>query len=304
MKNEDNYLTAEERKRLLDSLPEEQRIFLQNNVKKRVRSKFANKVATDKWELIDYIDAGQVTPGLRCKCGRALRYQYIVKDLQTNEIIKLGKNHFEQHTGIPTYIAKEVVQGIQEIHYELDEILVKIRDNFELPKPILHKLEKIEVDEEIKEFLHLGLPLSERALNKILRMIKEVEVQNEVTREHFTPTGTILRAYGQDTPPIMRNSCQDLVAQNKEEQKKKRLRNDFVIHYRRKLREHFGVNCRQEGETVTWELVVDNVKLEMTSSIAELDMYLKELTGGDVPKFHIEASIRLVYLGTEFNIVD
>lgn len=83
-----HYLTTEERERILDTLSEEQKEFLLNDVKQRVRSKFANAVAMDEWELVDYVDAGRVNPDLRCECGRSLRYQYVIKDLRTDEIKK------------------------------------------------------------------------------------------------------------------------------------------------------------------------------------------------------------------------
>lgn len=47
---------------------------------------------------------------------------------------KFGITHFEEHTGIPPELAKEILKGFERIDYELDEILWKLSNEWNLSK--------------------------------------------------------------------------------------------------------------------------------------------------------------------------
>lgn len=184
-------LDKEERDELLNSLSLQQQEYLKNELKRSKKTAFANVLAKTKglntssdldllnqiksWELIEYIDAGKVTIDLKCECGRPLRYQYIVRNNITNETRKLGINHLVEHTKIPSHIAKEIVRGFSEIDYELDEILYKLKtkwqSNLAIPPGI-------ELTETIQHHLNLNLPLLDKQLSQVHRLIKHLNVKN------------------------------------------------------------------------------------------------------------------------------
>ncbi|MGR9635250.1 hypothetical protein ACU82A_30120 [Bacillus cereus] len=115
--------------------------YLSEFLKRGKRTAFASVLAQQKgdnsqedadhisiqWTLLDFIDAGTISDELKCECGRSLRYQYIVKNLSTGKVLKFGKSHFQEHTNIPADIVKEVINGMLQIDYELDEILIKLK---------------------------------------------------------------------------------------------------------------------------------------------------------------------------------
>lgn len=118
------HLSKRERDNILQTLPDEQQHFLATFLKRGKKTAFANIMAKEKaghstnseeiaeqWEFVDYIDAGpdwNARSTLYCECGRKLRYQYIVKNLKTEEIKKFGIDHFEEHTGIPGSLANKI----------------------------------------------------------------------------------------------------------------------------------------------------------------------------------------------------
>ncbi|MEW4237181.1 hypothetical protein Q0N71_31115 [Bacillus thuringiensis] len=97
----------------MGSLSDEQQEYLRNFLKRGNQTVFSSMLArlkggeseedaehiSTQWMFIDYIDAGKVSKDHPCECGRPLRYQYIVKNLVTNKILKFSKDHFEKHTG-------------------------------------------------------------------------------------------------------------------------------------------------------------------------------------------------------------
>ncbi|HDR6957136.1 MULTISPECIES: DUF3895 domain-containing protein [Bacillus cereus group] len=182
------YLTQTERDILFKELSNVQQEYLTNFLKRGKKTAFASILAQQKgegseedykhistnWRLVDYIDAGVVTETLKCECGRSLRYQYIVKNLKTNKILKFGKSHFEEHTNIPAEIVKQVIEGMTKIDYELDEILIKLRNNWSLENNEGIQLPlNIEIPRDIKEHLELKLPLLDKQVNKLLGILFE-----------------------------------------------------------------------------------------------------------------------------------
>jgi len=176
-----SYLTQSERDEILSSLSEEQRLYLVEEMKRGKQTAFGNVLAQKRnesgnWELIDYIDGGQVSPDLKCECGRSLRFQYVIRDLGDKRIRKFGIQHFEEHTGIPPEIVREIKKGFQKIDYELDEIFSKIKDglygyssfNFD---------SKIQLPTDIQRHFSLKLPLLERQIKKIKELLNQYHKQ-------------------------------------------------------------------------------------------------------------------------------
>ncbi|MCA0171903.1 DUF3895 domain-containing protein [Bacillus sp. RAR_GA_16] len=125
--------------------------------------------------LEDYLDAGAVSEDIKCECGRALRYQYIVRHVKTGEVRRFGINHFEEHTGLPATIVKEVVQGFTKIDYELDELLLKKQNSaitYTIP-------EGLNLPTDIEEPLSLQLPLLDRQEKRLSRLIRDYREEKE-----------------------------------------------------------------------------------------------------------------------------
>lgn len=185
-------LSQKERDQLLIELSEGQRAFVIELMKRGRRTVFSNVLAKEKasgsgeddieevaaqWELLDYIDAGetwQSTSELHCECGRPLRYQYIVQNEKTREIKKFGIKHFEEHTGIPPHLAKDIVKGIEKIDYELDEVLVKLSNGWTLAEEgIVDISASIEIPNDIQEHFDHDVPLLDRQVQRLRTRISE-----------------------------------------------------------------------------------------------------------------------------------
>ncbi|WP_235851649.1 DUF3895 domain-containing protein [Heyndrickxia camelliae] len=186
-------LGARERERLLESLPltDEQRDFLIHHVKRGKKTIFANIMAKDKgivlpgqttneeieqlldeWILDDYIDNGFVNPETRCECGRPLRYQYIVRHKTTNEKRRFGIDHFEEHTNISSTIIKDILKGFHTIDYELDELLVKISENWSLSEVVPYLPNEFKLSEGIKQYIDNDIPLLDRQIELLKKEIR------------------------------------------------------------------------------------------------------------------------------------
>lgn len=177
------YLDLEDRDRIMGSLSDEQQDYLHNFLKRGKRTAFASVLArlkgdgleenaehiSTQWMFIEYIDAGKVSNEHLCECGRPLRYQYIVKNLVTNKILKFGKDHFERHTGLPSSIVKAVLKGMYKIDCELDEILNKISSGWSLFEDlgVSSIPDDLIMPIDIREHLELELPLLDRQVMRL-----------------------------------------------------------------------------------------------------------------------------------------
>lgn len=182
------YLTQTERDTMLQSLSLEQQNYLHEFLKRGKKTAFASVLAQQKgegledsnshisteWELIDFVDGGVVSNDLKCECGRALRYQYIVKNLKTNHILRFGKSHFQEHTNIPSHIVNEVVKGMTKIDYELDEILIKIKNSWSLLESEgIDVPFYIEVPPDMEAHISLNLPLLDKQVSRLRFILSE-----------------------------------------------------------------------------------------------------------------------------------
>lgn len=204
-------LTNDERESLLSVLTEQQRIFIQEHVKRGKKTIFANQMAIDKgiilpesasideiemlldeWILEDYIDNGFVNSETPCECGRPLRYQYIVKHKSTNELRRFGITHFEEHTGIPGELVNAIIKGFTMIDYEMDELLNKIKQNWTLEEVISNIPSEVVLPTDISDHLANNVPLLELQIKRLRSLINVFLSQNELKRPRVIDMPSII----------------------------------------------------------------------------------------------------------------
>ncbi len=191
------HLVPMERDIIFNGLSDEQQEYLRTFLKRGKQASFSSVLArlkggeseddaehiSTQWILIDYIDAGEVSHDYLCECGRPLRYQYVVKNLVTDKILKFGKNHFEEHTGLSSEIVSAVIKGMHKIDKELDEILSKISSEWSLIASLDVDFipDDLVVPSDIQEHFDLGLPLLDR---QIVRLKEEIRVHNSSMKKN------------------------------------------------------------------------------------------------------------------------
>ena len=176
-------LSVQERDIAMTALNENQREYLANYLVRSRRTAFVNAMAREKgyhvpedaepdeieklledWIYTGYIDAGEVTPELRCECGRPLRYQHQVEHKATGEVKRFGIEHLKEHLGIDASMVAAIKKGLDAIDYELDDVMRKVMTGWQ-PDPELLAREDIPL--AIAAQLQAGLPLLERQLNRL-----------------------------------------------------------------------------------------------------------------------------------------
>jgi len=175
-----NILDRDQRFSMLD---QQQQAFLKERMMRSRRTVFANAMAKakgihippnaeyediehllDDWIYVGYIDAGHVTPELKCECGRALRYQHHVKHKITGDVMKFGIDHLKEHLNIDASIVSIIRKGLDAVDFELDEVLIKIQDHW-TPEPEI--LNHPNLTNEAKEMISLHLPILDRHIRRL-----------------------------------------------------------------------------------------------------------------------------------------
>lgn len=136
----------------------------------------------DEWVLVDYIDNGFINKDTPCECGRPLRYQYVVKHKSTNETRRFGISHFEEHTGLSAELVKRVKRGFEKIDFEMDEILKKIENGWSLKAIRLSIPNELVLPKDIEEHLIFNIPLLDKQINRLRRLITDFEYDLERQR--------------------------------------------------------------------------------------------------------------------------
>lgn len=173
------------------TLSDEQKLVLDNYVKRGMKTKWLNAWAMKKgavltseeledsektmerlldWVLLDYEDSLTINPNTRCQCGKTLRYRYTVLDKKTGQVYKLGKVHFAQHTGLSPEIVRLIMKGLKEIDLEREEILSKVISGWSLSVFIPSDLE---IPKDIQEQLQVKLPLLHRQESRLWNLVKK-----------------------------------------------------------------------------------------------------------------------------------
>jgi hypothetical protein len=183
------YFTKAERSEILSELTKMQRKVLFSVVAKRYRSYFANVLAkfkgTEDWKFYLYIDHGAVQDNVKCLCGRSLRHEYILFNKKTKEKVSIGSTHFIEELNIPNDIAKDVLKGIHNIDYDIDEILSKLKNGWSLPKYVENNLSKISMPDSIEKLLSGNLPLLQGQVDLLMDKISKVNTTKGKTRNIY-----------------------------------------------------------------------------------------------------------------------
>ncbi|MFD0051462.1 DUF3883 domain-containing protein [Actinomycetes bacterium NPDC127524] len=173
------YLSRSERSKLLKSLSIVQQEALFSAISITYKSEFGNLLAsfkgTEQWDFYRYIDHGEVISAAKCECGRPLRYEFVLKHKETQKLRSLGSTHLQEELKIPDDIAKEVKNSLHNIDYDLDEILTRVKNQWELSEYILPFLNQKEfiLPMDIKILLDADLPILERQENRLRDLVKE-----------------------------------------------------------------------------------------------------------------------------------
>lgn len=186
-------LSQEERNELLTLVTDEQKEYLLNKVKRGRRTIFGNIMVEEKvqaiksvdidllederniedWDIVDYVDFGPGNRLGKCACGITLRYMFTVQHKGTNKTITYGKDHLSAFLNLPIKDIDAVMAGLKTIDYELDELLVKIRDD-DYGYDILAEIpEDIELPKNITEHVDHQIPLLDRQIKKIGRDVNK-----------------------------------------------------------------------------------------------------------------------------------
>ena len=182
-------LSVEERDEALALIDPVQKQYLTDIMTRSRRTHFANVLARqkgaivpkgasfeeiesllDEWIYVGYVDAGEVTPDLRCECGRPLRYQHIVEHKRDGTVLKFGIQHLQEHLRIDARIVQEIVNGFEAIDLELDEILGKYRMNWNNDDHLPPEARFISLPKDLQQHLDLNVPLLNRQIQKIRQL--------------------------------------------------------------------------------------------------------------------------------------
>ncbi|MDN4493073.1 hypothetical protein [Ureibacillus aquaedulcis] len=193
-------LSQAQRTELLSLVTDGQKEYLLNEVKRGRRTIFGNIMVEEKvqaiksvdidlqedernvedWNIVDYTDFGPGNRLGKCACGITLRYMFTVQHKGTNKTITYGKDHLSAFLNLPIKDIDAVMAGLRTIDYELDELLVKIKDD-NYGYEVLEEIpEEIDLPKDIKAHVEYHIPLLDRQIKKIEREVnkyysKEIE---------------------------------------------------------------------------------------------------------------------------------
>ncbi|MFS1519538.1 DUF3895 domain-containing protein [Bacillus sp. SCS-151] len=197
-------MNQSERDAIIRTLDENKKQFINEQLKRGKKTIFSNVLAewkassvtegieeiADSWVLIDFLDAGETwkeTSDLFCDCGKLLRYQYIVVNNQTGDTHKFGETHFEQHTNLPAQLVRDIIKGFENIDYEMDEILEKIKYGWNFRDINILIPDGFCIPQDIKEHFENDIPLLDRQINRLKAQIKNHinELEQQKRQKHI-----------------------------------------------------------------------------------------------------------------------
>lgn len=102
---------------------------------------------------------------LHCQCGKAVKYQFILKSKQTEEEIALGITHFTDHLGVRPEVASEIKKGINQVDMALDELLWLKDKKYTFPEDLWQQyLFTLYRNQQLLEPVEVNQVLAERVL--------------------------------------------------------------------------------------------------------------------------------------------
>lgn len=278
-------LSQVERNELLLLVTDEQKEYLLNKVKRGRRTIFGNIMAEEKvqaiksvdidlqedernvedWDIVDYVDFGPKNRLGKCACGITLRYMFTVQHKGTNKTITYGKDHLSAFLNLPIKDIDAVMAGLKTIDYELDELLVKIKDD-DYGYEILSEIpEEIELPKNIKEHVEHRIPLLNRQIRKIERELNKYyaeqleKVKNEQLEAERVEAAKRVEDYLK-AKEIFRK-------RNEQEQKEKQARDQKILESTR----HLLVSSNATIAEIAYSLVLSGV-----SSATEISRITRE----------------------------
>ena len=203
-------LSEKDRREIFNELTSEQIRVIRKYVLDATKSELLTKhfMRGINWELVDLgydplfkkkLSKRKYNPTLYCSaCGKSLKYQYVIRSLQTGYVESLGETCLNQRTGISLNIAKEVHESKQVINVFQDEILLLVHIGKVFPINMYKKVHDINGDvgwsntfrNRILEFKRANLPLFHKDYSKLEidwdNVKKEIELEEKENNLYST----------------------------------------------------------------------------------------------------------------------
>lgn len=203
-------LSEKDRKEIFNELTSEQIRVIRKYVLDATKSELLTKhfMRGINWELVDLgydplfkkkLSKRKYNPTLYCSaCGKPLKYQYVIRSLQTGYVEILGETCLNQRTGISLNIAKEVHESKRVINVFQDEILLLVHIGKVFPINMYKKIHDINGDvgwsntfrNRILEFKRANLPLFHKDYSKLEidwdNAKKEIELEEKENNLYST----------------------------------------------------------------------------------------------------------------------
>lgn len=133
-------LTTEQRQAIWQKLTPLQKETLQEFKKYQMQSLFLteNFLKDNEWQFADFKE-NPLYPydeenKLFCRCGRELKYQFVLVSKQTGEKLALGSTHFAQHIGVDPKIAQQIQTGTHRLDRGVDLVLAQVDKGLHFPQ--------------------------------------------------------------------------------------------------------------------------------------------------------------------------
>ena len=205
-------LSEKDRREIFNELTSEQIRVIRKYVLDATKSELLTKhfMRGINWELVDLgydplfkkkLSKRKYNPTLYCSaCGKPLKYQYVIRSLQTGYVENLGETCLNQRTGISLNIAKEVHESKRVINVFQDEILLLVHIGKVFPIKMYKKVHDINGDvgwsttfhNRILEFKRANLPLFHKDYSKLEidwdNVKKEIELEEKEKNLYSTET--------------------------------------------------------------------------------------------------------------------
>ncbi|KAF1305111.1 hypothetical protein [Candidatus Enterococcus willemsii] len=213
--------TLKERESLLQQLNESQKELLAHHRKYRIRSLFLKNsyMQSTQWRFSElkinpfYPEPLPDGTKLICKCGRPLKYQFILHSTKRKKPIALGINHFADHLNIPIEVAREIQKGVNEIDIALDELLWLKKNQVAFPEQVWQRYcyavfrnnqlaKPIQLNQKlpkrIKDFRDAQMPIYISDYEALETEIRRVNQQAQGDTAHFLAEKTLFEAFYED----------------------------------------------------------------------------------------------------------
>lgn len=195
-------LSEEEVEQLSALLTDGQKRFLDSYVKQSKKSRWLEKLARKKgivlqpgmglddawqslqdWELREVLDGGYGNRPYTCECGKALRFCFVVHHRARQQTYQLGITCLAHYTMLSSDLIQDISRGFHTIDLERDEILIRNKQGWKLPK----RYAMLPFTERLQTQIALGLPLSDAQLKKMEQALKQDQASRRASRHTAKP---------------------------------------------------------------------------------------------------------------------